>query len=287
MKLRAATRGSPLALWQTNYVAALLQPLGIEVEPLIIKTFGDQDQSSPLHTIGGQGVFVKEVQHAVLDKRANFAVHSLKDLPSLPIEGLSLVSVPKRGNPSDALVGCRLEDLPTNANIATGSVRRKAQLSALRPDLSFHELRGNIETRLAKAKNFDAIIMASVALERLNLNPGIVDILEPNVMIPQVGQGAIGLECLTGDKELQGALEQIEDRESRLRVNAERQFLIKIGADCSQPVASHATIEAGQLRLRSFLGNEETNQVIFDDRTGPDAELLGEEAANTFLDKIS
>jgi len=286
MKLRAATRGSPLALWQTSYVTALLQPLGIEVEPLIVKTFGDLDQSSPLHTIGGQGVFVKEVQHAVLDGRANFAVHSLKDLPPLPVEGLSLVSVPKRGDPRDALVGCRLDDLPSSGNVATGSVRRKAQLSALRPDLNFHELRGNIETRLTKAKNFDAIVMASAALKRLNLNPDIVDILEPNAMIPQVGQGAIGLECLTEDRELQEALEQIEHRESRLHINAERQFLTRIGADCTQPVASHATTEAGKFRLRSFLGNLETKQVIFDDRTGSDVERLGLEAATAIQEQI-
>ncbi|MDP6145016.1 MAG: hydroxymethylbilane synthase [Acidimicrobiales bacterium] len=287
MKLRAATRGSPLALWQTSYVASLLQPLGIEVEPLVVKTVGDQDQSSPLHAIGGQGIFVKEIQQAVLDEKANFAVHSLKDLPSLPVNGLLLASVPRRGDPRDVLVGCRLEDLPSGANIATGSVRRKAQLTALRPDLNFHELRGNIETRLAKAENFDAIVMASVALKRLNLNPSIVDTLEPSIMIPQVGQGAIGLECLTEDTELRILLERIEDRDSRTLINAEREFLIQIGADCSQPVAGHATFEAGSIRLRAFLGNEETKRVFFDDRIGSNAELLGRDSATALLEKMN
>ena len=279
MKLRAATRGSPLALWQTNFVSMLLKPFGIEVEPLILKTKGDQDQVTPLHVIGGRGIFVKEIQQAVFNGTAHFAVHSLKDLPPLPVNGLSLAAVTKRGDPRDALVGEKLNNLPHGANVATGSIRRKAQLSELRPDLNFHELRGNIETRLTKVKEYDAIIMASVALERLNLKPSNVSILEVETMIPQVGQGAIGIECQSGDTELLKALKQIEDPKTRTLVDTERQFLIHVGADCSNAVAGHATYEQENIRLRTFLGNEETNQNTFDDRIGLDGETLGRDAA--------
>ncbi|MEE2682841.1 MAG: hydroxymethylbilane synthase [Actinomycetota bacterium] len=287
MMLRAATRGSPLALWQTNYVIELLQTLGINAEPVIVSTKGDQDQNSPLHEIGGQGIFVKEVQQAVLDGRADFAIHSLKDLPSLTIDELSLAAVPKRGDFRDALVGCKLNDLPRGGNVATGSVRRKTQLASLRPDLNFHELRGNIETRLSKAENYDAIVMASVALKRLNLEPNIVDVLEPDVMIPQVGQGAIGLECLSNNKDLEATLKQIEDQNSRVLIDTERTFLKHIGADCSQPVAGHATYENGSIRLRTFLGILEKNLSFFDNRTGLNSELLAQEAADSLRSHLN
>ena len=155
MKLRAATRGSPLAMWQTNHIATLLEQQGFQVEPVIVQTSGDKDQKSPLHEIGGQGIFVKEVQSFVIQERADFAVHSLKDLPSDIPSGLVLAAVPDRGDPRDALVGSTLKDLEPKAKVATGSIRRKSQLAEIRPDISFHELRGNIHTRLEKAKSFD------------------------------------------------------------------------------------------------------------------------------------
>lgn len=283
MKLRAATRGSPLAMWQTNHIATLLEQQGFQVEPVIVQTSGDKDQKSPLHEIGGQGIFVKEIQSCVINKQADFAVHSLKDLPSESPSELVLASVPDRGDPRDALVGSRLNDLKPGARVATGSVRRKSQLAAIRPDISFHELRGNIHTRLEKAKDFDAIIIAAVAIERLKINPEIIEIFEPDIMIPQVGQGAIGLECLSNNSEVIYALETIENPSTRNLVNIERSFLKEIGADCSHPVGAHACLEENQIRIRSFISDSKTGKSFHDDRVGVNPDILGQLAAKELL----
>lgn len=285
MKLVAATRGSPLALWQTQHIAALLKPLGVDVEPLIVLTSGDRDQEAPIHQIGGKGVFAKEVQNAVLENRADFAVHSLKDLPSTTPDGLQLIAVPRRGDPRDALVGSSLDELPIGGHVATGSVRRKAQLSALRPDLTFHELRGNIETRLAKAENFDAIIVSAVALERLGLQPKAIEILEPEIMLPQVGQGALGIEARTKDFTTIEFLLQIQDPVTRAEIDAERSFLAQIGADCKSPIGCYAIHEHSRIRLRSLVANEDGETILTDDRTGDDPIDLGEFAANALIER--
>ena len=285
MKLVAATRGSPLALWQTEHVAALLKPLGVDVEPLIVLTSGDKDQEAPIHQIGGKGIFAKEVQSAVLENRADFAVHSLKDLPSTTPEGLKLIAVPRRGDPRDALVGSSLEGLPIGGNVATGSIRRKSQLSALRPDLKFHQLRGNIETRLAKAENFDAIIISAVALTRLGIQPKAIEILEPEVMLPQVGQGALGIETRANDLKTNEILLHIQDPVTRTEVDAERSFLAQIGADCKSPIACYAIHEHSKIRLRSLVANEDGETILTDDRTGDDAIDLGKFAANALIGK--
>lgn len=284
MKLIAATRGSPLALWQTHYVASSLKPFGVNVEPMIVVTSGDQDQEAPIHEIGGRGVFAKEVQNAVLEERAHFAVHSLKDLPSLTPEGLELAAVPHRGDPRDALVGCLYDELPIGGHVATGSVRRKAQLAALRPDLNFHELRGNIETRLARGTEYDAILISAVALVRLGLQPQIVDILEPEFMLPQVGQGALGIESRAGDDETKELLTRIQDPVSRAEVDAERSFLLEIGADCRSPIAAYAIHEQNQIRLRSLVASEDGKTVFVDDRSGNDEIKLGRIAADTLIE---
>ena len=284
MKLVAATRGSPLALWQTQHIASLLEPYGVAVEPLVVVTSGDKDQSAPIHQIGGKGVFAKEVQKAVLDKSADFAVHSLKDLPSLTPEGLKLVAVSSRGNPRDALVGSSLQDLPVEGHVATGSVRRKAQLAALRPDLNFHELRGNIETRLAKAENFDAIVVSAVALARLGLQPKAMEILEPEIMLPQVGQGALGIEIRTDDLEINEILLRIQNPVSRVEVDAERSFLAALGADCRSPIASYAIHKNNQIRLRSLAASDDGKIILTDDRIGDDGIELGKLAANALIE---
>lgn len=286
MKLRAATRGSPLAMWQTHHIASLLKEHGFEVEPVIVQTGGDRDQKSPLHQIGGQGIFVKEIQSCVIQEQADFAVHSLKDLPSELPPALILASVPDRGDPRDALVGSMLKDLKLGARVATGSIRRKSQLAAIRPDISFHELRGNIHTRLEKAKDFDAIIIAATAIERLELNPEVIEILDPNIMIPQVGQGAIGLECLSDNSDVVHALQHVENSLIRNLVNIERSFLKEIGADCSHPVGAHASIEGSQIRMRSFLCDNETGKNFRDDRTSSDSKTLGELAAKELLQRL-
>ena len=283
--LRAATRASALARCQTGIVAGLLAEAGGAVtEPVAVSTTGDRRTGTPIHAMGGKGVFVKEVQAAVLDGRADIAVHSAKDLPSSTPEGLVLAAVPRRGDPRDALVGCRLAELPVGATVATGSVRRKAQLAHLRPDLNFAELRGNIATRLDLAARFDAIVMASVALQRLGLAPDVVDVLDPEVFVPQVGQGAIAVECRATDRETLTLLASIEHRPSRRAVDAERAFLAELGGDCDLPAGAHATNPGGGVELTGLLSSIDGSRLIRDTRGGRDPETLGRAVARHLLD---
>ena len=283
--LRAATRASALARCQTGIVAGLLAEAGgVATEPVAVSTTGDRRNDTPIHAMGGKGVFVKEVQAAVLDGRADIAVHSAKDLPSSTPEGLVLAAVPRRGDPRDALVGCRLADLPVGATAATGSVRRKAQLAHLRPDLRFAELRGNIATRLDLAARFDAIVMASVALQRLGLAPDVVDVLDPEVFVPQVGQGAIAVECRATDRETLTLLSSIEHRPSRRAVDAERAFLAELGGDCNLPAGAHATNPGGGVELTGLLASTDGSTLVRDTRGGRDPETLGRAVARHLLD---
>ena len=201
--LRIATRSSPLALWQARHVAALLQARhpALEVELVEVSTEGDRDRSRPIVEMAGRGVFVKEVQAAVIDGRADLAVHSAKDLTSGPTPGLVLAAFPPRGDVRDALVGSTLAGLPTAATVASGSARRRAMLADLRPDLRFVELRGNMHTRVARAADgdVDAVVVAAVALDRLGLGDRIAERLDPTQVIPQVGQGALAVEAREGD----------------------------------------------------------------------------------------
>ena len=253
--LRAATRSSPLALWQTAAIGRLLAEAhpGLITDAVAIRTRGDRLVEAPLADIGGKGVFVRALQAAVLDGRADMAVHSAKDLPSATPEGLCLAAVPRRGEVRDALVGSRLEDLPPGAVVATGSARRRVQLADRRPDLRFADLRGNIDTRLAKAADFDAVVMALVALERLDRRPDVLDALEVDLMVPQVGQGALAVECRATDTELRGLLAAIEDRPTRRCVDAERAFLAALGGDCTVPAGAHACLVGGDVYIRGVL----------------------------------
>ena len=284
--LRAATRTSALARRQTSIVASLLaEACGVSTEPVAVSTTGDRRADTPIHEMGGKGVFVKEVQAAVLDGRADIAVHSAKDLPSSTPEGLVLAAVPERGDPRDALVGCRLADLPSGATVATGSVRRRAQLAALRPDLVFAELRGNIATRLDKARQFDAVVMAAVALHRLGLEPEALDVLEPDLFVPQVGQGAIAVECRADDRALLEKLAAVEHEPSRRAVDAERAFLAELGGDCTLPAGAHATAGvAGGVELTGLLASLDGATLIRDTRRGDDPETLGRTVARHLLD---
>ena len=284
--LRAATRGSALALRQTSIVAGLLAGAGgVATEPVVVSTTGDRQTGTPIHAMGGKGVFVKEVQAAVLDGRADIAVHSAKDLPSSTPEGLVLAAVPRRGDPRDALVGCRLAELPAGATVATGSVRRRAQLAWTRPDLAFAELRGNIATRLNKAAAFDAIVMAAAALQRLGLEPDLLEVLEPDVFVPQAGQGAIAVECRADDRAVLETLLAIEHEPSRRAVDAERAFLAELGGDCSLPAGAHATGTAGGgLELTGLLASLDGKVLIRDTRRGRDPETLGRAVARHLLD---
>ncbi|MFO7592267.1 MAG: hydroxymethylbilane synthase [Acidimicrobiia bacterium] len=222
-RLRVATRGSALARWQAERVVALLATAGShEAELVVVETTGDRRTDAPIHAIGGIGVFVKEVQEAVLDGRADLAVHSAKDLPAATPDGLVLAAVPERADPRDALVGATLDSLPTGAVVATGSVRRRAQLAGRRPDLGFAELRGNMHTRLEKAAGFDAVVVAAAALDRLGLEGRIAERLDTSIMLPQVAQGALAVECRADDHVSLQATGAIDDPDVRRAVEAER-----------------------------------------------------------------
>lgn len=266
--IRAATRGSPLALWQASHVAGLLATRlpGLEVEIVVVDTEGDRRLDVPISEMGGKGIFAKEVQAAVLDGRADFAVHSAKDLPAVALPGLVIAAVPERGDPRDALVGGRLGTLPSGATVATGSQRRRVQLAAIRPDLVFTELRGNMASRLSKVPEGGAIVVAAAALQRLQLADQLDEIISPDELVPQVGQGALAVECREDDEAVRGLLAFIEHAPSRRQVDAERAFLAELGGDCDLPAGAHATFidevgdvaETGRLRLSAFLASEGT-----------------------------
>ena len=288
MALRAATRGSALARWQTDHVAGLLAAAGSgagPVEAVVVSTVGDRRPEAPVGSMGGKGVFAAEVQAAVLDGRADIAVHSAKDLPARTPDGLALAAVPARADPRDALVGCALADLAPSARVATGSPRRRAQLAWLRPDLVFCELRGNIETRLAKAVGFDAVVMAAAALDRLGLAPAVVDVLDPSVMLPQAGQGALAVECRAGDAAVLEALSAIEHRASRLAVDAERAFLAELGGDCTVPAGAFAVAGAdGLIDLTGLVASPDGRRVARERRSGRDRAELGRSVARLLLE---
>jgi hydroxymethylbilane synthase len=286
---RLATRGSALARWQSEHVAALLRAADptLEVELVVVETVGDRTQAAnvPLWEIGGKGVFVKEVQAAVLDGRADAAVHSAKDLPSETHEDLAIGAVPERADPRDVLVGSTLAALPTGALVATGSVRRRAQLAWLRPDLTFTGLRGNIGTRLDRAGEFGAIVLAAAALDRLGRSSEGAEVLEPSVMLPQVGQGCIAIECRAADAIALGRLGAIEHAESRRRLDAERAFLLELGGDCDLPAGAHATVVAGgdDLRVEGLLASLDGHVVMRHTITSPDGVTAGAAVANHLL----
>ncbi len=240
--LRLATRGSPQALEQSRAVAAALEAAGgVTVDLVTVETTGDRRTDVPLHEIGGQGVFVKEVQRAVLDGRADVAVHSSKDLPSQPAAGLSIGAFCARRDARDALIGRRLDDLADGATVATGSVRRRAQLTRRRPDLRFVELRGNIGTRLERIPDGGAIVMAAAALEVLGLTERIAELLPVDQFVPAVGQGCVAVECRADDGATAELLAGIDHGATRSAVEIERAFLAELGAGCTMPVGAHVT----------------------------------------------
>jgi len=278
-RLRIATRASPLALWQAQRVAALL---GQDCELVPLESLGDRVQDRPIHELGGQGVFVKEVQAAVQRGDADLAVHSAKDLPSgPPPDGLVLACVPERGDVRDCLVGTTLDQLRPGAVVATGSVRRRAQLAALRPDLAFSELRGNMATRLQNVPPGGAVVAAAAALQRLGWADRIAELLEPDVLLPQVAQGALAVECRGDDPEVLERLARLEDPVARRRVDAERAFLARLGGGCDLPVGGLATdLGAGRLRLEGLLADPTPYRVVAE---GDDPAELGLAVAEAVL----
>ena len=287
MTLRIATRGSRLALRQTQRVAELLSEASpaIEIETVVVSTVGDRDKKTSLQELGGQGVFVTDVQSAVLSGEADIAVHSAKDLPAKTSPGLTLASVPERADPRDALVGSFWGDLPKGATIATGSIRRRSHLSHLRPDLKFQDLRGNIETRLLRIDEVDAVVIAKAALDRLDLNPEQMDPLPVSVLLPQVGQGALGIECREEDLEIIQMLKRIEDQKVRAAVDAERSFLAEVGSGCSLPVAAHAVLKEEEIFLEASIASKDGMTLLKAEGSGSDANKLGLKIANKLLNE--
>ncbi len=254
--MRLATRQSPLALWQANEVARLLRLAhpGLEVELVPTSTTADERLDLTIADLGGKGAFSTQVQAMVASGQADAAVHSAKDLPSTTAPGLALAAVPERANPFDVLVGAELSELVSGSIVRTGSARRRVQLQNARPDLRFEELRGNIQTRLGKIPEGGAIVMAAAAFERLELSEPIPHQLDLEVMVPQVGQGSLAVECRSSDQRSFELLSAIEHRPSRVRLDVERQFLVELGGDCELPAGAYAELlDDGQVEIVGIL----------------------------------
>ncbi len=290
--LRLATRGSPLARWQAQRVASLLSAVGVEVSLVVVATEGDRRTDVPIQALGGQGVFVKEVQAAVVRGEADAAVHSAKDLPAAPgaqVAGLELAAFPERADPRDVLVGARLDTLPVGALVATGSARRRVQLANLRPDLVFADLRGNLATRLAAVGEVTAVVVAAAGIDRLAWEPPPgteTDRLGPGVMLPQVGQGALAVECRSDDDRARAALGAIDDPAVRRAVEAERAFLAELGGGCTLPVGAHSPADpAGGLALSGMVASDDGRVVLRHADHGDDPVALGRAVARYLLDR--
>ena len=287
--LRIATRKSPLALWQAHHIRErLLQhwpQLCIELVPMV--TSGDKFLNDKLSAAGGKGLFVKELEEALLDNRADLAVHSMKDVPALFPHGLCLAAICTRHNPLDALVSetyTSFADLPVGAIIGTASLRRQSQLLAARPDLQIKTLRGNIHTRVAKlqAGNYDAIILAVAGLERMAMQANITEILSTEVMLPACGQGALGIECRTDDEILKKYIAPLNNPMSALCVNSERHVNALLGGNCHVPLAVYCTLTPdSQLQLRAKVASMDGKIIISNQQCGP------QKSATTLADKCA
>ncbi len=278
MTVRIATRRSPLAKWQANHVADLLRQRepGLEVRLHELMTRGDRILEVPLAQVGGKGLFVKEIEDALLAGDAEIAVHSMKDLPALLAQGLAIGAVPVREDPRDALCSPRwktLDQLPKGARVGTSSLRRSAQLKALRPDLRTEVVRGNVQTRLDKAsQGLDAVVLAYAGLRRLGLDGHATQVFSPEEMLPAVAQGALALEARAADAVSMKRLAALDDADTRFRVEAERGFLARIEGGCQVPIAGHATVAGGQVHLRALVASLDGARIIRGERRGPVAE---------------
>jgi hydroxymethylbilane synthase len=259
--IRIATRKSPLALWQANHVATLLEQNfpGIKTELVQMTTKGDKILDAPLAKVGGKGLFVKELEQGMLDGEADIAVHSMKDVPVEFPDGLHLAAILKREDPTDALVSnrfSRLDELPANARISTSSLRRQCQIKQRFPDAEILQLRGNVNTRLAKldAGDFDAIILASAGLIRLGMEERITERLDPVISLPAIGQGAIGIECRSDDTEINALLSVLHDGDTALCVRAERAMNARLQGGCQVPIAGFAEKHGERLFMRGLVG---------------------------------
>ncbi len=292
--IRIATRKSPLAMWQAEYVRDRLMEAhpGLQVELLGMTTQGDKILDSPLAKIGGKGLFVKELEVSMLEGHADIAVHSMKDVPVEFPQGLHLAVICKREDPRDAFVSNNhkaLNDLPQGARVGTSSLRRQCQLRAIRPDLKILDLRGNVNTRLKKLDEgqYDAIILAAAGLIRLGFNDRITQFIDTDTSLPAIGQGAVGIECRSNDPRINELLAPLNDTITQIRVLAERAMNNRLEGGCQVPIAGHATLEGDTIILRGLVGQPDGSKIIRGETQGAaaDAETLGTRLADDLLNR--
>jgi hydroxymethylbilane synthase len=292
-KIHIGTRGSKLALWQAHWVQSELlkaQPT-LSVEIIVIKTKGDKILDVPLAKVGGKGLFVKEIEDALLEGKIDLAVHSMKDMPAELPEGLSIGAIPQRENPQDVLVsrkGC-LAELPQGARIGTSSLRRAAQILSARPDMCIDPLRGNLDTRLRKldAGDMDAIVLAAAGIRRLGLKHRITEYLDSRVMLPAAGQGALCIEIRTGDEDTGALVGELDHAGTRTVVLGERAFLHRLGGSCQVPIAAHGRIEGASFELSGLVAEPDGSRIFSAALTGPSvtSERIGIELAEILMDQ--
>ena len=287
-RLRIGSRGSQLALWQANHIAALLRERGHEVELEIIKTTGDKITDVALAKVGTKGMFTKEIEEALAEGRVDLAVHSLKDLPTELSPGFEIAAITKRENPCDVFCSRKYASvgaLPHGARVGTSSLRRQAQLKALRPDLEIHPLRGNVDTRLRKleAGEYDAIILAAAGLNRLGKAELVKQVISADIMCPAAGQGALGIEIRAGDAATRQHLAFLDDAAARATTTCERALLNKLGGGCQVPIGASAEMRGGRLHLEAIVANPDGSKVLRESRDGDDPVKLGNDVGETLL----
>lgn len=286
--LRIGSRGSQLALWQAHHIRGLLRERGHQVEVEIIKTTGDKITDVALAKVGTKGMFTKEIEEALADGRVDLAVHSLKDLPTAVPPGFEIAAITKRENPRDVFCSRKyksIDDLPSGAHVGTSSLRRQAQLKALRRDLQIHPLRGNVDTRLRKleAGEYDAVILAAAGLNRLGKTELVRQILPAEIMCPAAGQGALGIEIRAGDAATRELVVFLDDTAARATTTCERALLHKLGGGCQVPIGVFAELRDGQLHLDAIVADPDGSKVIRESRNGTDPAKLGELVGEALL----
>ena len=293
-KLHIATRKSPLALWQANYVrdALLARNPGLDVELLTMTTQGDKILDTPLAKVGGKGLFVKELELGMLEGRADLAVHSMKDVPVEFPEGLGLAAILPREDPRDALISNKfssIDGLPRGARVGTSSLRRQCQLNARRPDLEILDLRGNVNTRLKKLDDgeYDAILLAAAGVKRMGWEERITELLEPEQFIPAIGQGAIGIEIRLDDERIRGLVGELNDQQTAIRITAERALNEALQGGCQVPIAGYSEISHGVILLRALVGRPDGSELVQGVISGKpeDAAELGQVLADDLLSR--
>jgi hydroxymethylbilane synthase len=287
VRIRIGSRGSALARWQAEHVQGRLRALGHEVEIVIITTTGDRIQDKRLESVGGKGAFLKEIEEALLAREVDLAVHSLKDVPTELPAGLHLVAMLERADARDVLLsaGPGLRELPGGARVGTTSLRRRAQVRALRPDLVVEDLRGNVDTRIRRLREglFDAILLARAGLVRLGREGEATEVLEPEVLLPAPGQGAIALECRVEDPEMAAAVAPLHHAATARAVGAERAFLAALHGGCNVPLGAHAVTVDGALWLRGLVAREDGAAVVRGETRGADPAAVGRALADDLL----